>query len=256
MLLFDTHTHLNDGQFAEDQAEVIARAQAEHGVGTFLNVGFNRETIPSTLQLAEKYPFIYAAVGWHPNDAKDFHTEEFEWIKALANHSKVVAIGEIGLDYYWDYSPVEQQQAVFRQQIGLARDVKLPVIIHCREAYPDVVRILQEENAHEVGGVMHCFGGEVETMQQCLDLDFMIGLGGPVTFKNAKLAKEIAREVPLSSLLIETDCPYLAPHPYRGKRNETGYVRLVAEEIAHLKGITFEEVAKVTTKNGKRLFGI
>lgn len=253
-LLFDTHAHLNDAKFDEDRKQVIKRARDEFGVQWIVNVGFNRETIETTLQLAETYDFIYSAVGWHPTDAIHCTDEDLAWIRLLTEHPKVVALGEMGLDYYWDTSPKEVQVEVFRKQIALAKETNLPIIIHCRDAYEDTVRILQEENAQEVGGIMHCFGGDLNIMEACLNLNFMIGLGGPVTFKNAKLPKEIAKQVPLDRLVIETDCPYLAPHPYRGKRNETGYVRLIAEKIAEIRGMSFEELSQFTTENALRLF--
>lgn len=255
-MLFDSHTHINDKQFDGDRSEVLRRAREEYGVSRILNIGFNRETIRATLALAEAYDFIYAAVGWHPHDARDCTVEDLDWLESLTEHPKVVALGEMGLDYYWNHSPRGVQESVFRQQIRLARELELPMIIHDRDAHEDVVRILREEKAEEVGGVMHCFSGDWETAEQCLNMNFMIGLGGPVTFKNAKLPKEIARKVPLDRLLVETDAPYLAPHPYRGKRNETGYVRMVAEAIADIRGLSLEEVARQTAANANRLFRI
>ncbi|WP_421382519.1 TatD family hydrolase [Bacillus salacetis] len=254
-MLFDTHVHLNADQFSEDLEEVIKRAQNE-GVENMVVVGFDRPTINKAMELVEKYDFLYAAIGWHPVDAIDMTDEDLNWIEELSSHPKVVAIGETGLDYHWDKSPKDIQQEVFRKQIRLAKKVKLPIVIHNREATQDIVDILQEEDAKEVGGIMHCFSGSPETARVCLDMNFLISLGGPVTFKNAKKPKEVAEEVPLEKLLIETDCPYLAPHPYRGKRNEPSYVKLVAEQIAELKGISFEEVAEKTTMNAKKIFGI
>ncbi|WP_409252460.1 TatD family hydrolase [Bacillus sp. SCS-153A] len=254
-MLFDTHVHLNADQFSEDLEEVIDRARGE-GVANMVVVGFDRPTINKAMELVESYDFLYAAIGWHPVDAVDMKDEDLKWIEELSSHPKVVAIGETGLDYHWDKSPKEVQQEVFRKQIRLAKKVKLPIVIHNREATQDIVDILQEEEAKEVGGIMHCFSGSPETARVCLEMNFLISLGGPVTFKNAKKPKEVAEEVPLEKLLIETDCPYLAPHPYRGKRNEPSYVKLVAEQIAELKGITFEEVAEKTTQNAKKLFGI
>ncbi|WP_134702852.1 TatD family hydrolase [Ammoniphilus sp. YIM 78166] len=254
-MLFDTHAHLNAEQFNEDQEEVIRRAK-ENGVTRIVNIGFNRETIPTSVALAEKYDFIYTAVGWHPQDAKDMLEEDYDWLRELSKHEKVVAIGEIGLDYYWDTSPRDIQQVVFRRQIQLAKELKLPIVIHNRDAHQDVVDILREENAAEVGGIMHCFSGSLEMAKQCLDMNFYISFGGPVTFKNAKKPKEIAQEIPLDRLLIETDCPYLTPEPYRGKRNETGYVRYVAEAIAQLRGMSTEELAYHTMENAKRLFKV
>ncbi|MBA9029198.1 TatD DNase family protein [Peribacillus huizhouensis] len=255
MMLFDTHVHLNDKQFDEDLEEVIQRTK-ETGVSNMVVVGFDRPTIIRAMELVEKYDFIYAAVGWHPVDAVDMTDEDLNWIEDLALHPKVVAIGEMGLDYHWDKSPKDIQKDVFRKQIKLAKKVKLPIIIHNREATADIVEILKEENAHEVGGIMHCFSGSPEIAKECLEMNFYISLGGPVTFKNAKKPKEVAAEIPLDRLLIETDCPYLAPHPFRGKRNEPAYVKLVAEQIAEIKEITFEEVAEATTRNAKKLFGI
>lgn len=255
-MFFDSHTHLDDAKFDQDRLEVINRARNEYGVTRMLNIGYNRETIRTSLALAEEVDFIYSAVGWHPHDAADFTEDDLKWIESLCNHPKVVALGEMGLDYYWDNSPRKVQQEVFRQQIRLARKVNMPIVIHDRDAHADVLRILQEEKADEVGGVMHCFGGDKEMAAACLEMGFMIGLGGPVTFKNGHLAREIAMMVPLDRLLIETDAPYLAPHPYRGKRNESGYVRLVAEKIAELRGISLETLARQTTKNACHLFGL
>jgi TatD DNase family protein len=255
LLLFDTHVHLNAEQFNEDVEEVIERAK-EAGVEYMVVVGFDRPTINRALELVEKYDFLYASVGWHPVDAIDMEEEDLQWIEELASHPKVVAIGEMGLDYHWDKSPKSVQQEVFRKQIQLAKRVKLPIIIHNREATQDIVDILREESAQEVGGIMHCFSGSAEVAQQCIDMNFYISLGGPVTFKNAKKPKEVAKEIPLDNMLVETDCPFLAPHPYRGKRNEPAYVRLVAQQIAEIKEISVEEVEEITTKNAKRLFGI
>jgi TatD DNase family protein len=252
-LLFDTHAHLNDEKFSEDREEVIQRAQ-ECGVSRIVNVGFNRVTIPQSIALAEKYDFIYSAVGWHPQDAKDMQDEDFQWLRELSKHKKVVAIGEIGLDYYWDTSPKDVQKEVFRKQIRLARELQMPIIIHDREAHQDIVDILREENAAEIGGIMHCFSGSLEIAEACLEMNFYISFGGPVTFKNAKKPKEIAKQIPMNRLLVETDCPYLTPEPYRGKRNESGYVRYVAEEVAALRGMSFEELASITFENANRLF--
>lgn len=255
VMLFDTHAHLNAIQYNDDLQEVIDRA-LEEGVSNIVVVGFDRPTISRAIELAEQYPFIYAAVGWHPVDAIDMTEEDLQMIEQLAAHPKVVALGEMGLDYYWDKSPKEVQKEVFRKQIALAKKVKLPIIIHNREATADIIEILREENASEVGGIMHCFTGSVEVAKQCIDMNFYISFGGPVTFKNARKPKEVAKEIPLEHLLIETDCPYLTPHPFRGKRNEPSYVKYVAEAIAELKGVSFEEVAQKTSDNAKKLFGI
>ncbi|UOQ91344.1 TatD family hydrolase [Halobacillus shinanisalinarum] len=254
-MLFDTHVHLNADQFTEDLKETIDRAR-EAGVTYMTVVGFDRKTIPTAIEIAENHEHIYAAVGWHPVDAIDMTDEDLVWIEELAAHPKVVAIGEMGLDYHWDKSPAEVQKEVFRKQIRLAKKVEMPIIIHNREATDDIVEILQEENAAEVGGIMHCYSGPVETAKTCIDMNFMISLGGPVTFKNAKLPKEVAKAIDLNHLLVETDCPFLAPHPNRGKRNEPAYVKLVAEQIAELKGLTYEEVSQRTTENALKFFRI
>ncbi|TQR06143.1 TatD family hydrolase [Psychrobacillus soli] len=254
-MFIDTHVHLNADQYDEDLQEVIDRA-LQANVTKMVVVGFDRKTIERAIKLAEEYAFIYAVVGWHPVDAIDCTDEDLKWIEELAAHEKVVGIGETGLDYYWDKSPKDIQQALFRKQIRLAQKVDLPIIIHNREATEDVIRILKEEEAHLTGGIMHCFGGSVETARQCIDMNFKISLGGPVTFKNAKKPKEVATEIPLEHLLIETDAPYLAPHPYRGKRNEPALVTLVAEEIARLKGLSIEQIAEATTNNAKQFFRI
>ena len=254
-MLFDTHAHLNAHQFADDLPAVIERAR-EAGVNHMVVVGFDRQTIEIAMDLVEKYDFLYASIGWHPVDAIDMTDEDLAWIEELAAHPKVVALGEMGLDYHWDKSPKDVQKEVFRKQIRLAKKLKLPIVIHNREATGDIIEILKEENAAEVGGIMHCFSGSAETALECIKMNLYISLGGPVTFKNAKKPKEVAKVVPLDKLLIETDCPYLAPHPYRGKRNEPAYVKLVAQEIAALKELEFEEVARATTENPKRVFGI
>ncbi|PKR77488.1 hydrolase TatD [Halalkalibacillus sediminis] len=254
-MLFDTHVHLNADQFMDDRDEVIKRAQ-EEGVSRMVVVGFDRKTIPLAMEIAEEYDFIYAAVGWHPVDAIDMQDEDLKWIEELAEHPKVVAIGEMGLDYHWDKSPADVQKEVFRKQIALAKKVNLPIIIHNREATEDIVQILREENAGEIGGIMHCYNDVVDYAKECLDMGFYISLGGPVTFKNATDPKIVAEEVPMDRLLIETDCPFLAPHPNRGKRNEPAYVKLVAEKIAEIKSLSLEEVAEQTTRNANKLFNL
>jgi TatD DNase family protein len=255
IMLTDSHAHLNAPQFDQDRQEVINRA-LENGISRIINVGFNRETIPSSIALAEQYDFIYSTVGWHPQDAKDMKNEDLEWIEQLCSHPKVVAIGEIGLDYHWDTSPKDVQDRVFREQIRLARKLNMPIVIHNRDAHHDIVQVLREEKAADVGGVMHCYSGSWETAKLCLDMNFHISFGGPVTFKNARQPKEVLEKVPLDRLLIETDAPYLTPHPFRGKRNESSHVKIVAETAAQIKGLTLEELAFATTQNAITLFGL
>lgn len=252
-MLIDTHVHLNADQYDEDLQEVINRA-LEEGIDRMFVVGFDTNTIERTMKLIDQYDFIYGIIGWHPVDAIDCTEERLQWIEELSKHPKIIGIGEMGLDYHWDKSPKDIQKEVFRKQIALAKRVQLPIIIHNREATQDCVDILKEENASEVGGIMHSFSGSNEIADEILKMNFYISLGGPVTFKNAKQPKEVAQHVPLDRLLVETDAPYLSPHPYRGKRNEPARVKLVAEQIAELRGISYEEVCKATTENAERLF--
>lgn len=255
-MLIDTHVHLNAEQYDEDLQEVIDRAR-NAGVDRMFVVGFDTPTIERAMELVEQYDFLYAIIGWHPVDAIDYTEEREQWIEKLAEHPKVIGIGEMGLDYHWDKSPKDVQKEVFRKQIALAKRVNLPIVIHNREATQDCVGILMEEHAEEVGGIMHSFSGSPEIADVVINkLGFYISLGGPVTFKNAKQPKEVAKHVPLDRLLVETDAPYLSPHPYRGKRNEPMRVTLVAEQIAELRDISYEEVAKQTTENAERLFNL
>lgn len=254
-MLFDTHMHLNARQFFGDRDEVMQRAR-EAGVTRMVIVGFDEETIPLAIEIAETYDEVYAAVGWHPVDAIHYEDHHLDWLESLTEHPKVVALGEMGLDYHWDTSPKQVQEEVFRKQIRLAKKLSMPIIIHNREATADIIRILQEEKAEEVGGIMHCFSGTVEDVQPCLDMNFYISMGGPVTFKNGHEAKRVAKMVPSDRLLIETDAPYLAPHPNRGKRNEPAYVRLVAEEIAQLRDLDYEKLCNITTENALKVFRI
>ncbi|MBF0713156.1 TatD family hydrolase [Gemella sp. GH3] len=255
-MLFDTHAHLNDDAFKDDLEETIQRAK-DNGVKLINVVGFDDKSIKSALEIASKYDEIYLTVGWHPVEAIDFTDEKYEMIKNIAlTNEKVVAIGEIGLDYYWDKSPKDIQKYVFRKMITLAKEVNKPIVIHCRDAVGDVLEILKEENAKEIGGIMHSFSGSVDSMKIALKENFYISLAGPVTYKNAKQPKEVAKACPLDKLLIETDCPYLPPVPFRGKRNETGYVKYVAQEIADLRDMSYEELVKATYTNACKLFKI
>ncbi|MBF0795682.1 TatD family hydrolase [Mammaliicoccus lentus] len=252
-MLIDTHVHLNADQYDDDLQEVIDRALSE-SIDRMFVVGFDTKTIERTMKLIDQYDFIYGIIGWHPVDAIDCTDERLEWIESLSKHPKIIGIGEMGLDYHWDKSPKDIQKDVFRKQIALAKRVQLPIIIHNREATQDCVDILKEENASEVGGIMHSFSGSNEIADEILKMNFYVSLGGPVTFKNAKQPKEVAKHVPLDRLLVETDAPFLSPHPYRGKRNEPARVKLVAEQIAELRGLTYEEVCEATTENAERLF--
>ncbi len=254
-MLFDTHAHYNDQRFEEDRHEIIRNAH-EEGVSYILNASSDIPSISFSVSLSQEYDFVYAAVGVHPHNAAEIDESLLETLKEYAKMPKTVAIGEIGLDYYYDNSPREIQKYWFARQIGLAKSLNLPIIVHDRDAHEDVMNIIKAEDAKAVGGVMHCFSGSVEMARDLLDMNFYISIGGPVTFKNAKKAIEAVKYVPMDRLLIETDSPYLTPEPFRGKRNYSGYVGLVAEKIAGIKGVTFEEIAEITTNNAKRLFGI
>ena len=219
-------------------------------------IGCDRPTIERTMELIDEHEDIYGVIGWHPVDAIDCTDEDLEWIEQLSKHEKIVGIGEMGLDYHWDKSPKDVQKDLFKKQIELAKRVNLPIIIHNREATEDCVAILKEMHAEEIGGIMHAFSGDESVADEIIDMNFYVSLGGPVTFKNAQLPKDIAVHVPIDRLLVETDAPYLTPHPYRGKRNEPAYVKLVAEKIAELRQISYEELARTTSENAKRLFKI
>lgn len=254
-MYFDTHAHLDDKQFNGDRAAVIERAR-KAGVGLIVNVGYNVASARQTIELTRKYDFIYGAVGMHPHDAKTLDDKSYEEIKRMSREPRIVAIGEIGLDYHWNHSPREVQQTVFRRMIALAKEVKLPIIIHDREAHQDIFDILKEEGASAVGGIFHCYSGNWPLAREALKMGFFISIAGPVTFHNANKLLEVVKMTPLEYLLIETDCPYLAPMPYRGKRNEPAFVVRAAEKIAEIKRLPLEKVAEATTANGKRAFGI
>jgi TatD DNase family protein len=263
-LLIDTHAHLDFSQFDADRQEVITRAQ-EAGVEIIVNAGAGLEASQAGVTLTETHPQVYAAVGVHPHEAKTLNDDVLEKLRALAQHPKVVAIGEIGLDYYRDRSPRPVQRQAFQQQLALAREVGKPIIVHDREAHKDVMNMLHQwvrgsyqpsAIGHQPVGVMHCFSGDLAMAQEVIEMSFYISIPGPVTFTNARRLPELVRVLPLERLLIETDCPYLTPHPHRGKRNEPAYVRLVAEAIAQIKGISMEQVARITTANAWALFGL
>ncbi|MDK6864090.1 MULTISPECIES: TatD family hydrolase [Nosocomiicoccus] len=255
-MLIDTHVHLNADQYEGEVDAVIERAK-ENGVEKFVVIGFDRKTIERTMELIESYDEVYGVIGWHPVDAIDCTDEDLEWIESLSSHEKIVAIGEIGLDYHWDKSPKDVQKEVFIKQIELAKRVNLPIVIHNRDADEDTIDILESHDAKSVGGIMHSFhNGTDEQIDRVLNMGFYVSLAGVITFKNVKRPKEVAQYVPLDRLLVETDAPYLTPHPFRGKRNEPKLVRLVAEEIAQLRGISVEEVEKATTENAKRIYNI
>jgi len=253
-LLVDTHAHLDSSQFRDDQAEVIARAQAQ-GISHILTIGCDLESSRASVAIALRHPDIYAAVGVHPHDAAGFNAVVRRELKRLAQEDKVVAIGEIGLDYYRDRSPREAQRKAFTDQLALARELDLPVIVHDRDAHDDVLAILADAGAG-LNGVLHCFSGDAAMARRCLELGLYISIAGPVTYPKNDGLQEVVRAISIDRLLVETDCPYLAPQAHRGKRNEPAYVRRTAEKIAELKGLSLQDVARITSLNAWRLFGI
>ena len=250
--LFDTHAHLHVPEFDGDRAEMMARAR-QAGVTRMLTIGTEVPTSRAAIALAEAEPDVWATVGVHPHDAADADAGVLTEIERLAGGPRVVAVGEIGLDFFRDLSPRDVQERVFRHLIGLARRVRKPVVVHCRDAHAEVLAILGEEGASEVGGIMHCFSGDVEIARRCLDLGLLVSLAGPVTYPNARALPDVARFVPADRLVIETDCPFLPPQGYRGKRNEPAYLALTAARVAELRAEPLEEFARRASDNARRL---
>ena len=251
--IFDSHAHYDDEQFDIDRDALLSSFK-EGGICGCVTCGTNTENSPSAIALAEKYDFMYAAVGLHPLDIEDEENENYiGFFRSLSSHKKVVAIGEIGLDYHYDCAPREKQIEVLEKQIILAKELDLPVIIHDRESHEDILNILKK---HKPRGVVHCFSGSVEMMREVVKLGMYIGLGGAVTFKNAKKPVVVAGEVPADRLLIETDAPYMTPVPFRGKRNTSLLIPFTAEKIAEVRNTTAQEILDLTSRNAKELFGI
>ncbi len=254
-MIFDTHAHYNDKAFKEDLPELL-RGFGDAGIGNAVNVASDLESIGEVLELAEKYPFFYSALGIHPSDSAPLNDEKLEEIRSHLHDPKVVAVGEIGLDYYWDEPDREIQKYWFVRQLEMAREEKLPVIIHSRDAAEDTMRIMKQQRAGEIGGVVHCFSYSAEIAREYVRMGLFIGIGGVVTFKNGRKMKEVVETIPMENIVLETDCPYLAPVPYRGKRNSSLYLPYVVEEIARIKGISEEEVIDITERNARRLYRI
>ena len=251
-MLVDSHAHLESREFASDLDEVIERA-GKAGVVEILNVGYDVRSIESTIQLTDRFDGVYGALGIHPHNAKDYDGSLEAELKRHLLRKKVLAVGEIGLDFYRDLSPRDTQRDVFRRQIGIALYFEKPIVVHCREAFEDVMRILKEEGADEVGGVFHAFSGGDEEAREILELGFHIGIGGPITYRKSKLP-EVASRLPSAAILLETDCPYLPPAPHRGERNEPAYVRLVAEKLAGALGVGVDDIERSALVNYRRLF--
>lgn len=252
-MLFDTHTHLDDKKFDADRGELIASLKSQ-GISLLVNIGADMKSSQQSILLAEKYDFIYASVGVHPCDTKNLTDDDLNTLEKMAKHEKVVAIGEIGLDYYWDEPEREIQKEWFTKQLLLAKKLNMPYIIHDRDAHADTLEIIKK--CGYTNGVMHCFSGSAEFAQEVIKMGMYVSLSGTVTFKNAKKAQEVAQSIPLDRLLIETDSPYLTPEPFRGKRNNSAYVKYTAEKIADIRGISFDELARITLDNGKRFYNI
>ena len=254
MMLFDTHAHLNDEAFDEDREQLLS-GLAEKGVGLVMNAGCSLASSREVVEIAKQYSWLYAAVGSHPDAADEVNESVLEEYRKLCKlNNKVKAIGEIGLDYHYEDIPREIQQKAFRLQMELARELNLPVIVHERDAHEDGMSIVRE--FPEVTGVFHCYSGSAEMARQLVDMGWYIGFTGVLTFKNARKAVKTAASIPLDRIVLETDCPYMAPEPFRGKRNDPGYLYRMAEALAQIRGITPEEAAAATTKNGKRLYRI
>ena len=252
-MIFESHAHYDDDAFDEDREELLASLRG-HGIDKVINVGASLDSCKITLQLMEQYPFIYGAMGVHPTETGELNEENFTWLREQCAVDKVVAVGEIGLEYHWKEPEIHVQKLWFERQMELAREVRLPVIIHSREAAKDTLDMMQALHAEEIEGVIHCYSYTKEMAREYLQMGYYFGIGGVITFQNAKKLKEAVEYIPMDRILLETDSPYLAPEPYRGKRNSSLNLPYVAREIAALKGISYEEVVRITEENAERLF--
>ena len=251
--IFESHAHYDDEAFDEDREELLGKMQ-QQGIEYIINIGANIDSSKKTVELTEKYPFLYGAVGVHPSDTAELDEQKIGWLKLQCERPKIVAVGEIGLDYYWDEPERPVQRKWFCRQLDLAREVKLPVVIHSRDAAKDTLTIMKDMHAEEIGGVVHCFSYSKEMAEEYLKLGFYIGVGGVVTFNNAKKLKEAVEFLPMDKILLETDSPYLTPVPNRGKRNSSLNLPYIARQIAELKGISYEQVVEITNRNARKLF--
>lgn len=254
-MIFDSHAHYDDAQFDEDRMDVLSHLK-DAGVAKVVNISNGWDDLLKTLELIKQVPFLYGTVGIHPCKVSELNDERMEQMRDFCSGDKIVAVGEIGLDYYWMSDPKEVQKEWFIRQLRLAKEVNLPVVIHSRDASQDTFDIMKAEHTGTTGGVIHCYSGSVEMAREYVKMGYFLGIGGVVTFKNSKTLKKVAAEIPLEHIVIETDCPYLAPTPYRGKRNSSAYLPMVVEEIARLRGISPEEVERVTYENAMRLYSI
>ena len=254
-MIFDTHAHYDDDAFDEDR-DVLLSGMREQNVEYIVNVGASMASSKRSIRLAEKYPFVYAAVGVHPDEVGELDEEKFAKLCEWTSHEKVKAVGEIGLDYYWDKEMHDLQKHWFKRQMELASEVKLPMIVHSREAAKDTLDMVIAAKPLNLSGIIHCYSYSVEIAREYLNMGYYLGIGGVLTFKNAKKLKEVAEYTPLSQIVLETDCPYLAPVPFRAKRNDSSKLSYVVEELAAIKQISVEEVIRITNENGRRLYNI
>lgn len=254
-MIFDSHAHYNDSRFDPDRGEVLA-SMPENGIGWIMNACSSVGEFDDIKEIIEKYPYVYGAAGVHPHEAEDMCDTDMQKIAEFAAHPKVKAIGEIGLDYFYDHSPRETQRFWFSRQIDLAVQLDMPIIIHDRDAHADTMDILRKHDIRKIGGVFHCYTGSAEMAKEVLDMNLYIAFGGSLTFKKAQKPIDAARSIPIERIVIETDCPYLTPEPHRGKRNSSLYLPYVAEKLAEIKGMTAEEVIKITADNAKKVFRI
>ncbi len=254
-MIFETHAHYDDEKFHEDRENLLL-AVRDAGVYPIINVGASLRTSQNSLDLAEKYDFIYAAVGVHPDEVEELSEEGMAWLEQACNLPKAIAVGEIGLDYYWHKEEAHHklQQEWFTRQMQLAKEKKLPIIVHSRDACEDTLRVMREFHAEDLDGIIHCFSYSPEIAREYVKMGFMIGVGGVVTFSNAKKLVEVVDAIPLEHIVVETDCPYLAPVPNRGKRNDSRNIRYVIDKIAEIKGVTPEEVERITEENGYKVY--
>jgi TatD DNase family protein len=253
--LIDSHAHYDGEKYDIDRDEILRKC-ADEGVTHIINAGCDIESSKESISLAAKYPYVYAAVGVHPHEALSCDENTIQALTGLTGENKVVAIGEIGLDYHYDFSPREVQREWFAKQIALARSLKLPIIIHDRESHRDVLDIVKAEKGYEAGGVFHCFSGSKEMAREVLDMGFRIGIGGALTFKNAHKPIEVVKYTPLDMLLVETDCPYMTPEPYRGQRNWSGLIRFVLSKMADIKEVDYSVAEEATSNNAIHLFNL
>lgn len=252
-MIFDTHAHYDDEKFDIDREDVLNDLK-NHDVNLVVNIGCDEKTSINSIKLAEKYDFLYATVGFHPHSAKEFEEKHIDMLKEMAKHEKVLAIGEIGLDYYYDNSPREIQKEVFAKQLQIANELSLPVVIHDRDAHKDCLDVINTHSPEKL--VYHCYSGSPEYAEILLKKGYKMSFGGALTFKNARVSQEVIDFLPLEAIMLETDCPYLSPVPHRGKRNDSRYINLIAEKISEIKGISYEKVLEITYNNGKEFFGI